>query len=83
MLPQAKPGTPAATKQIRQMSTAAQSSQFDGNITKDSFIPLFEGQPSSYQEWRKRINIYDLKIGLQKCKAESVLNIIGSLQGTA
>ena len=82
MPPQAKPGTPAAAKQVRQMSTA-QSSQFDGTITKDSFIPLSDGQPSSYQEWRKRINIYHLKMGLQKRKAESVLNIIGSLQGTA
>jgi nitrate/nitrite-specific signal transduction histidine kinase len=52
-------------------------------ITNDSFIALFDGQPQSYQEWRKRINIYHLKMKLQKRSAESILNIIGSLQGTA
>ena len=62
---------------------AASSTTLDGGITKDSFIPLFDGQPQSYQEWRKRINIYHLKMKLQKRTAESILNIIGSLQGTA
>ena len=44
---------------------------------------MFDGSPSSYQEWRKRIHIYHLKMKLQKRAVESVLNIIGSLQGTA
>ena len=39
--------------------------------------------PSSHQEWRKRINIYHLKMKLQKRTIESVLNLIGSIQGTA
>ena len=60
-------------------ASASQESSF----TKDSFIPLFDGQPSSYQEWRKRISIYHLKMKMQKRQAEAVLNIIGSLQGTA
>ena len=62
---------------------SSSAGMFDSTSTKDSFIPLFNGQPDSYQEWRKRINIYHLKMTLQKRGAESVLNIIGSLQGTA
>ena len=48
-----------------------------------AFIPMFDGQPQSHQELRKRISIYHLKIKNQKRSAESILNIIGSLQGTA
>ena len=75
--PMAKPGSPAAASQ------AAGSTALDGGITKDSFIPLFDGQPRSNQELRKRISIYHLKMKIQKRSAESILNIIGSLQGTA
>ena len=66
---------------MAQESTSA--GMLDVTSTKDSFIPLFNGQPDSYQEWRKRINIYHMKMSMQKRSAESVLNIIGSLQGTA
>ena len=65
------------------MATAESAAQFDNTSTKDSFIPLFDGQPSSYQEWRKRIKIYQMKMAIQKRQAEAVLNLIGSLQGTA
>ena len=51
--------------------------------TRDSFIPLFSGQPVDYKEWRKRIHIYYRKMGLTKRNGEAVLNIIGSLQGSA
>ena len=72
-----KQGSPAAASQ------AAGSTDLDGGITKDSFIPLFDGQLQSYQEWRKRISIHRLKMKIQKRSAESILNTIGSLQGTA
>ena len=75
--PMAKPGSQAAASQ------AAGSTALDGGITKDSFIPLLDGQPQSYQEWRKRVSIYHLKMKIQKRSTESILNIIGSLQGTA
>ena len=55
-------------------STAAGS--LETNFTKDSYIPIFDGHPTSYQEWRKRIYIYHQRA------IESVLNIIGSMQGT-
>ena len=75
--PMAKPGSPAAASQ------AAGSTALDGGITKDSFIPLFDGQPQSFQEWRKHISIYHVKMKIQKRSVESTLTIIGSLQGTA
>ena len=50
---------------------------------KDSFIPLFNGEPSEYKEWRKRILIYHKKMQLTKRGGESILNLIGSLQGAA
>ena len=62
---------------------AESSASYNSNFTKDSFIPLFDGQPSSYQEWRKRISIYHLKMKMHKRQAEAVLNLIGSLHGTA
>ena len=73
----------AATKAAASQAQASQPASLDGTSLKDSYIPVFDGQPSSYQEWRKRIGIYHLKMKLQKRTAESILNIIGSLQGTA
>lgn len=64
-------------------SASAAGTELDSVFTKDSYIPLFDGQPSSYQEWRKRIHIYHMKMTMQKRGAESVLNLIGSLQGNA
>ena len=55
----------------------------DGANARDSFIPLFSGQPSEYKEWRKRITLYHHKMKLAKRPGESVLNIIGSLTGSA
>ena len=65
------------------MTSSASAAATDSQFTKDSYIPVFDGQPSSYQEWRKRIHIYHLKTKLQKRTAESVLNLIVSLQGSA
>ena len=73
----------AAPKAAASQAQASQPASLDGTSLKDSYIPVFDGQPSSYQEWRKRIGIYHLKMKLQKRTAESILNIIGSLQGTA
>ena len=73
----------AAPKAAASQAQASQPASLDGTSLKDSYIPVFDGQPSSYQEWRKRTGIYHLKMKLQKRTAESILNIIGSLQGTA
>ena len=50
---------------------------------KDNFIPIFDGTPGAYREWRKRIQIYSRKMQLQKRESEAVLNLLGSLQGSA
>ena len=55
----------------------------DQNTTKDSYIPLFSGSPHDYREWRKRIKIYITKMRMLKKEPEGLLNLIGSLSGTA
>eukprot|EP00435_Cladocopium_sp_Y103_P028540 s5461_g7.t1 len=59
------------------------STQLDQQSTRDSFIPIFDGTPANYKEWRKRIIIYSKKMELMNRKGECVLNLLGSLQGTA
>eukprot|EP00435_Cladocopium_sp_Y103_P026681 s2681_g6.t1 len=68
------------------MATAATGSgaaPLDQQSTRDSYIPVFDGTPSGYKEWRKRITIYAKKMELTNRKNEGVLNLLGSLQGTA
>ena len=55
----------------------------DTTTTRDSFIPIFSGLPADYREWRKRITIYHQKMVISKRPSESILNIIGSMQGVA
>ena len=62
-------------------STAAGG--LDTTTTRDSFIPIFSGLPADYREWRKRITIYHAKMVISKRPSESILNIIGSMQGVA
>eukprot|EP00913_Durusdinium_trenchii_P008565 g8044.t1 len=48
---------------------------------RDSYVPIFSGQPADYREWRARIHLYHRKLALTKRSAESVLNIVGSFTG--
>ena len=48
-----------------------------------SYIPIFDGTPANYKERQKRITIYAKKMELTNRKGECVLNLLGSLQGTA
>ena len=48
---------------------------------RDSFVPLFNGQPSEYREWRQRVQLYYKKMTLAKKGSEGVLNIVGSFKG--
>ena len=48
---------------------------------RDSYVPLFSGQPADYREWRQRIQLYRRKMLLSKRANESVLNIVGSFKG--
>jgi hypothetical protein len=65
------------------MSSTAASSAPDGANQRDSWIPVFSGQPNNYKEWRKRITLYHQKMVLGKRRGEAILNIVGSLTGTA
>ena len=64
-------------------TTSATAAGGDTSTGRDSFIPLFTGQPTDYKEWRKRISLYHQKMVLAKRAGESVLNIVGSLTGSA
>ena len=48
---------------------------------RDSYVPVFSGQPSDYREYRKRLSLYHKKMQLSKRTGESILNILGSFQG--
>ncbi|CAJ1405518.1 unnamed protein product [Effrenium voratum] len=51
---------------------ARRSSQTNGpgstDVTRDNFIPLFDGKPASYKEYRKRIMLYYLKMSINNKK---------------
>ena len=64
-------------------TSSSATPSLDATVTKDTYIPLFSGAPQDFKEWRKRINIYYKKMEITNRKAEAVLNLIGSLQGTA
>ena len=63
------------------MSSTAASPAPDGANQRDSWIPVFSGQPSNYKEWRKRITLYHQKMVLGKRRGEVILNIIWFLDG--
>ena len=48
---------------------------------RDSYVPLFSGQPFDYREWRQRVQLYYRKMTLAKKASEGVLNIVGSFKG--
>ena len=64
-------------------TTTEKKVEFDNHSARDSFIPLFDGSLTGYREWRKRILIYYRKMSLSKRQGEAILNLLGSLSGTA
>ena len=63
------------------MSSVASSAGYDS--LRDSNIPVFNGALADYREYRRRIKLYMGKMKLLKREAEGVLNMLGSLSGTA
>ena len=53
------------------------------DFVKDTYIPLFNNQPSEYREWRKRIMLYKKKSDLNKKSKEATINLLTSLTGIA
>jgi len=45
---------------------SASTAGVEATTTKDSYIPLFSGAPSDYKEWRRRLNIYVMKMRVAK-----------------
>ena len=71
-------------KPTKQTQAAPASSSKEGTSyadLRDSYVPLFSGQPADYKEWRQRIHLYHRKMAISKRSNESVLNIVGSFTG--
>ena len=50
-------------------------------VVRDNYIPIFDGQPASYREYRKRVNLYYKKMSLNSKKTEATINLLTSLAG--
>ena len=62
-------------------SPGAASSGGAPDVTKDNYIPVFDGQPSSYREYRKRVMLYYKKMVLNKRSQEATINLLTSFSG--
>ena len=76
-------GGPHHGKGGGQPSTSAGTSSTTANpeVVRDNYIPVFDGQPSSYKEYRKRVNLYYKKMTLANKKTEATINLLTSLAG--
>ena len=57
-----------------------------GDVVRDNYIPLFyiplfDGKPANYKEWRKRISLYQMKMKLGKKQQEGIINLLTSFTG--
>ena len=52
-------------------------------VVRDSFIPLFDGKPTSYREYPQRLVLHYKKMKLNKRPIEVTINLLTSLTGTA
>ena len=63
--------------------SAAASAAASSEVVKDGFIPLFDGKPPSYREYRQRLMLYHRKMKLNKRPVEATINLLTSLTGAA
>ena len=63
--------------------SASSSAVGSSDVVRDSFIPLFDGKPSSYREYRQRLVLYHKKMKLNKKPVEATINLLTSLTGNA
>ncbi|CAJ1372449.1 unnamed protein product [Effrenium voratum] len=59
------------------------ASGHSNEVVRDNFIPVFDGRPNNYKEYRMRIMLYYRKMSLQNRKSEATINLLTSLSGTA
>ena len=64
-----------------QSASSAAAGLGTGEVVRDNYIPIFDGRPSSYKEWRKRIVLYQKKMVLAKRPVEGVINLLTSFTG--
>ena len=62
-------------------SETSQGATSAPEVVRDNYIPIFDGQPSSYREYRMRVNLYLKKMALSNKKAEATINLLTSLAG--
>ena len=48
-------------------------------VVRDNYIPIFDGQPASYREYRMKVNLYFKKMALSNKK--TAINLLTSLAG--
>lgn len=63
-------------QQGKQAQAASTSSPKEGTAyvnLRDSYVPLFGGQPADHKEWQQRIHLYHRKMTIAKRGNESVL----------
>ena len=78
-----KKGQQRGRGQATQPGSSSMTSKEENSYAdlRDSFVPLFSGQPADYKEWRQRIQLGHRKMSVSKRAQESVLNIVGSFRG--
>ena len=50
-------------------------------VVRDNYIPIFDGQPASFREYRMRVNLYYKKMALTNKKTEATISLLTSLAG--
>ena len=62
--------------------SASASAVGSSEVVRDSFIPLFDGKPTSYREYRQRFVLYYKKMKLNKHPVKATISLLTSLTGT-
>ena len=63
--------------------SASASAVGNPEVVRDSYIPVFDGKPSSYREYRQRLVLYYKKMKMNKKPIEATINLLMSLTGAA
>ena len=77
-------GHSGATTCLQPSGTASSGGAADAYTGKaDSYVPTFNGKQSDYREYRRRCDIYQMKMKLANREKETVFNLVTLLQGRA
>ena len=77
-------GHSGATTCLQPSGTASSGGAADAYTGKaDSYVPTFNGKQSDYREYRRRCDIYQMKMKLANREKETVFNLVTLFQGRA